>query len=53
MPNLWALNSGLVANDGDWRQRDRSNAALGSILLMHCAGRMPKEQLLGLLEMCL
>ncbi|KAF6795318.1 hypothetical protein CSOJ01_13499 [Colletotrichum sojae] len=53
VPNLWALNSGLVANDGDWRQRDRSNAALGSILLMHCAGRMPKEQLLGLLEMCL
>ncbi|KAL0936939.1 uncharacterized protein CTRU02_209155 [Colletotrichum truncatum] len=53
VPNLWALNSALVANDGDWRQRDRSNTALGSILLMHCAGRMPKEQLLRLLDMCL
>ncbi|KAK2052502.1 hypothetical protein LY76DRAFT_335152 [Colletotrichum caudatum] len=48
VPNLWALNSALVANDGA-----RSNAALGSILLMHCAGRMPKGELLGLLEMCL
>ncbi|KAK1624745.1 hypothetical protein BDP81DRAFT_437325 [Colletotrichum phormii] len=48
VPNLWALNSALVANDSA-----RSNAALGSILLMHCAGRMPKGELLRLLEMCL
>jgi len=35
------------------RQQDGSGTALAVILLLYFAGSMPKEQLLGLLSICL
>lgn len=34
-------------------QRDNSNTVFASILLLRCADRIPNEQLLQLLGMCL
>ena len=34
-------------------QRDRSNVAFEAILLLHCGGRMPNDQLLDMLRACL
>lgn len=44
---------GLTADDRAAWQRDRSDTALAAIVLLHFAGRMPKEQLLRLLSLLL
>ncbi|KAJ6078874.1 hypothetical protein N7467_008627 [Penicillium canescens] len=50
LPTRWALMMGLAAaNRAAW-QRDRSDTALAAIVLLHFAGRIPKEQLLCLLS---
>ncbi|EEP77456.1 predicted protein [Uncinocarpus reesii 1704] len=53
LPNRWALMMALAAENRAAWQRDRSDTALAAILLLHCAGRLPKEQLLKLLGDCL
>ncbi|RYP14563.1 hypothetical protein DL765_006296 [Monosporascus sp. GIB2] len=50
LPNLFALNKALTAHNGDLSHRDRSNTAVATILLLLCAGNIPTEQLLRLLE---
>lgn len=53
LPNLWALAMALTTNNKALWQRDRSNTALATIVLLHCAGRIPNDQLLGMLTSCL
>ncbi|KAJ5133213.1 hypothetical protein N7526_004578 [Penicillium atrosanguineum] len=50
LPTRWALMMGLAAENRAAWQRDRSDIALAAIVLLHFAGRIPKEQLLRLLN---
>nr|ADY16693.1 TqaK [Penicillium aethiopicum] len=50
LPTRWALMMGLAAENRAAWQRDRSDIALAAIVLLHFAGRIPKEQLLRLLS---
>jgi hypothetical protein len=53
IPNLWALMTSLASGTHSPRQQDRSGTALAAIMLLYFSGSMPKEQLLGLLSICL
>jgi hypothetical protein len=53
LPNLWALMMALTAPNRAMWQQDCSSKALAIILLLHCAGRIPTEQLLDLIGACL
>ncbi|KAK4446923.1 transcription factor radR [Podospora aff. communis PSN243] len=53
IPNLWALMTSLASGPHSFRQQDRSGAALAAIMLLYFSGSMPKEQLVGLLSICL
>lgn len=50
LPNLWALVTALTTGNKSLRQRDRSGAALATIVLLHCVGRVPKQKLLQILD---
>lgn len=53
MPNAWDLAMALATDNQQSWQRDRSNTALATTLLLNFAGRMPNEQLLQLIGSCL
>ncbi|KAJ6444873.1 basic-Leucine zipper transcription factor [Purpureocillium lavendulum] len=53
LPNSWALTMSLTADGRSSWQRDRSNTALATILLLQFSGRIPNEQLLQLIGSCL
>ncbi|KAL7906322.1 hypothetical protein GGI35DRAFT_487513 [Trichoderma velutinum] len=53
LPNSWALTMALASGTRNSFQRDRSNTALATTLLVNFSGRMPKEQLLQILCACL
>ncbi|EAW20682.1 bZIP transcription factor [Aspergillus fischeri NRRL 181] len=52
LPNLWTIMIALASSNGTAWQKD-SGSALAATLLLHCAGRVPKEQLLALIGACL
>jgi len=53
LPNLWVLTMALAGSNRDPWQRDKSNTALAAVLLLHCSGRVPDQQLLGVITTCL
>ncbi|KAL7818582.1 basic-leucine zipper transcription factor [Trichoderma gracile] len=53
LPNSWALTMALAADSRNSWQRDRSNTALATTLLVNFAGRIPNDQLLQILGACL
>ncbi|KAJ4858302.1 hypothetical protein T069G_06569 [Trichoderma breve] len=53
LPNSWALTMALASGTRNSFQRDRSNTALATTLLVNFSGRMPKDQLLQILCACL
>ncbi|EHK17169.1 uncharacterized protein TRIVIDRAFT_227013 [Trichoderma virens Gv29-8] len=53
LPNSWALTMALASGTCNSFQRDRSNTALATTLLVNFSGRMPKDQLLQILGACL
>ncbi|KAH6604344.1 basic-Leucine zipper transcription factor [Trichoderma cornu-damae] len=53
LPNSWALTMALASDSRNSWQRDRSNTALATTLLINFSGRMPNDQLLQILGACL
>ncbi|KAK3328124.1 hypothetical protein B0T19DRAFT_423750 [Cercophora scortea] len=53
LPNLWALTTALASENRALRQRERSNTVLATIVMLQCAGRVPKQSLLSLVDACL
>ncbi|KAH8653257.1 hypothetical protein BGZ60DRAFT_419837 [Tricladium varicosporioides] len=53
LPNLLALMMSVASDNRAIGQRDRSNVAYAAILLLHCGGRIPNDQLLDMLRSCL
>ncbi|KAL7934555.1 hypothetical protein V8C35DRAFT_31366 [Trichoderma chlorosporum] len=53
LPNSWALTMALASGARNSFQRDRSNTALATTLLVNFSGRIPKDQLLQILGACL
>ncbi|KAH7324590.1 hypothetical protein B0I35DRAFT_475824 [Stachybotrys elegans] len=53
VPNSWALCMALATDQRASWQRDRSNTALATILLLNFSGRIPNDQLLRLIGACL
>ncbi|KAL4983954.1 hypothetical protein BDW68DRAFT_25630 [Aspergillus falconensis] len=53
LPNLWTIMIALASSNGSAWQQDCSGSALAATLLLHCPGRVPKEQLLALIAACL
>ncbi|KAL7798711.1 hypothetical protein V8C43DRAFT_242886 [Trichoderma afarasin] len=53
LPNSWALTMALASGTRNSFQRDRSNTALATTLLVNFSGRIPKDQLLQILCACL
>ncbi|KAL6872006.1 basic-leucine zipper transcription factor [Trichoderma novae-zelandiae] len=53
LPNSWALTMALAADSRNSWQRDRSNTALATTLLVNFAGQIPNDQLLQILGACL
>ncbi|PNP47102.1 hypothetical protein THARTR1_10607 [Trichoderma harzianum] len=53
LPNSWALTMALASGTRNAFQKDRSNTALATTLLVNFSGRMPKDQLLQILSACL
>ncbi|KAM0256216.1 hypothetical protein ACHAQJ_005087 [Trichoderma viride] len=53
LPNSWALGMALSFDSRNSWQRDRSNTALATTLLINLSGRIPNDQLLQILGACL
>lgn len=53
LPNSWALNEALASERGAGSSADGSNVALAAILLQQFSGRVPKKQLLRVVEACI
>ncbi|KAK2592737.1 hypothetical protein QQS21_009580 [Conoideocrella luteorostrata] len=53
LPHSWALNSGLAKEMGAGWQANDGNAAMATIMLQQLSGKIPKEQLLRVVEACL
>ncbi|KAL7793647.1 basic-leucine zipper transcription factor [Trichoderma ceciliae] len=53
LPNSWALTMALASDSRNSWQRDRSNTALATTLLVNFSGRIPNDQLLQILGACL
>ncbi|KAL7947433.1 hypothetical protein V8C42DRAFT_286087 [Trichoderma barbatum] len=53
LPNSWALTMALASGTRNSFQRDRSNTALATTLLVNFSGQMPKDQLLQIVGACL
>ncbi|GAB0138071.1 hypothetical protein EsDP_00006317 [Epichloe bromicola] len=53
LPNSWALNEALASERGTGSSADGSNVVLAAILLQQFSGRVPKKQLLRVVEACI
>ncbi|GAO19034.1 uncharacterized protein UV8b_01041 [Ustilaginoidea virens] len=53
-PTAWAFNAALLSGDGAaGGQTDGSNAVLATVLLQQLAGKVPRSQLVQVVEACL